>query len=308
MAAILILTALVALILGGSYYAYRIAFFSPADDRDRIPSTSGPQYDPYRQRMKEIYHQLADRPCEFVTITSNDGLKLSGRYYHVRDGAPLDICFHGYRSHPLTDFSGGSELCFQLGHNLLLVDQRSHCKSEGKSICFGIAERWDVLSWVDYAIGRFGGDIQVLLYGVSMGGATVLMASGLPLPKCVKGIVADCPYASAEEIILRVGEKMHYPSKLIRPFLHLGARLYGGFRLGETDAVKAVQNTPVPILIIHGEADGFVPCEMSEKVALANPKMVRRVTIPGADHGISYLVDTPRYSRTVKKFLTEVLS
>lgn len=305
-ALILIIAAVI--LFGGSWYAYRIAFFSPAEGRDRIPSTSGPQYDPYRPRMKEMYENLMARPFEYVTIKSNDGLTLSGRYYHVKDGAPLDICFHGYRSSPLTDFSGGSELSLAMEHNLLLVDQRAHGKSEGKTISFGIKERWDVLSWVDYAIDRFGGEIQIILYGISMGGATVLIASELELPSNVKGIVADCPYARAEDIIVDVGRKMHFPPVFTIPFARLGARIFGGFDLNETDAVRSVQHAKVPILIIHGEADGFVPVEMSEAVQSANPQMVHRITFPVADHGICYLSDTPRYSQAVREFSQEVLA
>lgn len=296
------------IIFGGSYYAYRVAFLAPENLRNQIPSTKAKQYDPYRPRMREMYQAISNRPFETVTITSRDGLKLSARYYHTADGAPLDICCHGYKSHPFTDFSGGSGLCFEMGHNLLLIDQRAHHNSEGKTISFGILERWDVLSWAQYAVGRFGSDVKITLYGISMGGATVLMASELPLPEQVKGIVADCPYAKAEDIILNVGAKMHYPPKLIRPFLHLGARLFGGFRLSQTDAIRAVKQTKVPILIIHGEADGFVPCAMSEPVRAANPNMVRRFTFPGADHGISYLVDPERYSRIVKEFAEEILA
>lgn len=295
-----------AVIFGGGYYAYRIAFFSPAKDRDRIPSTKGPQYDPYREEMKRIYDQLHDRSCEFVTIQSHDGLTLSGRYYHTKDGAPLDIGFHGYRSSCMTDFSGGSELSFQLGHNVLLVDQRSHGKSEGRTITFGILERQDCLGWVQYAVERFGKDTEIILYGISMGGATVLMASELELPENVKGIIADCPYGSPMDIILHVGQKMPIPNWLIRPFVKLGAKVYGGFDVEETDAVEAVKNAKVPILIIHGEADGFVPCEMSN-IAAHNPEMVTRVTFPNADHGISYLVDTPRYKQVVTEFMEKVL-
>lgn len=296
------------ILLGGSYYAYRVAFLAPDNLRNQIPSTKAKQYDPYRPRMREMYQAISNRPFETVTITSRDGLKLSARYYHTADGAPLDICCHGYKSHPFTDFSGGSGLCFEMGHNLLLIDQRAHHNSEGKTISFGILERWDVLSWAQYAVGRFGSDVKITLYGISMGGATVLMASQLPLPQQVKGIVADCPYAKAEDIILNVGKKMHYSPKLIRPFLHLGARLFGGFRLSQTDAIRAAKQAKVPILIIHGEADGFVPCAMSEPVQAANPKMVRRFTFPGADHGISYLVDPERYSRIVKEFAEEILA
>lgn len=299
---------LAAVILGGSYYSYRVAFYSPPELRGKTPSVKAPQYDPYRPRMREIYRALADRPCEKIIIRSHDGLTLSARYYHVSDGAPLDICCHGYKSHPFTDFSGGSQLCFAMGHNVLLIDQRAQHDSQGKCMTFGILERHDVLSWVNYAIRRFGSDVKITLYGVSMGGATVLMASELPLPENVKGIVADCPFAVPADIILDVGRKLHYPPNLIRPFLYIGARLYGGFRLGETNAIQAVKNTKVPIVILHGEDDSYVPCAMSEPVALANPKMVRRYTFPGAEHAISYLVDTPRYSKIVTDFADEILA
>lgn len=292
--------------LGGAYYAYRVAFYSPAKGRDQNKPITGEKYDPYRPEMRRIYRQLQERPCEFVTVLSHDGLTLYGRYYHIKDGAPLDIGFHGYRSPPLRDFSGGSELSFRMEHNLLLVDQRAHGKSEGRTISFGIQERQDVLKWVDYAIERFGSDVQIMLYGVSMGGATVLMASELALPDNVKGIIADCPYAAPIEIILHVGRNMPFPVWLIRPFAILGAKIFGGFDLTETDARKAVRHTQVPILIIHGEADGFVPHEMSDIVE-CNPEMVSRCTIPGAEHGISYLVDPAKYRELVKAFVNRVL-
>lgn len=302
----LIACLLLAVLFGGSYYAYRVAFYSPNKSRDQIPSTSAPQYDPYRDEMKRIFELLRNRPCEYVTITSYDGLTLSGRYYHTADGAPLDIGFHGYRSSPMTDFTGGSELSINLGHNVLLVDQRAHGKSEGRTISFGIRERYDCLSWIQYAIQRFGEDTKILLYGISMGGATVLMASGLELPDNVKGIIADCPYSSAMDIIMDVGKTMPIPNWLIRPFVKLGAKVYGGFDVEETDAAEAVKNVHIPILIIHGEADNFVPCEMSDIVS-ENPQWIQRYTFPNADHGISYLADPARYKRIVTDFMNKVL-
>ena len=295
-------------VLLGSWYTYRIAFYSPVKNRDQVVRPKDPQYDPYREEMRRLFHQLNDRPCEFVSILSHDGLKISGRYYHVKDGAPLDICFHGYRSHPFTDFSGGTELCFQMEHNVLLIDERAHGRSEGRTISFGILERLDLPCWVDYAIRRFGDDVQIFLFGVSMGGATVLMASDLELPENVKAIIADCPYANPLDVILCVGKGTSFPGWLIKPFAILSARIYGGFDLLETDAVRAVKNTKVPILILHGEDDRYVPCSMSESVAQANPEMVRRFTFPGAAHGISYLVDTPRYQKIVKAFIQKVSS
>jgi len=305
---IILILIVLAVIFVGAYYAYRIAFFSPAENREKIPSLDGTAYEPYRDHITEMFDKLISRPYEAVYITSHDGLKLFGRYYHTADGAPLAIGFHGYRSSYLTDFCGGSDLCISQGQNLLLVDQRAHGRSEGKTISFGIQERRDLLSWVHYALDRFGSDTHILLYGVSMGAATVLMASGEDLPCNVKGIVADCPYAVPEDIIVDVGKKMRFPTGFTKPFARLGARIYGGFNLNETDAIRAVKKTNVPILIIHGSDDSFVPAAMSEQVQNANPDMVRRFTFPGAGHAMSYLVDKDRYWTVVQEFLEEILA
>jgi hypothetical protein len=204
------------LVLAAAWGAYYFAFHSPRkgqDDPFNIPS--GDQYMDIRGQMHDMITALNDLPFERVCITSEDGLRLSGRYYHQADGAPLDIGFHGYHSSYLTDFCGGGTMSISQGHNLLLIDQRAHGKSQGKTISFGINERRDALSWIHYAIDRFGSDVRIVLYGVSMGGSTVLMASELDLPENIRGIVADCPYSSPMDIITEVGYQQKYPMKLI---------------------------------------------------------------------------------------------
>ena len=299
---------LAAALLGGSYYAYRVSFYSDPANTTPGPLVLNEQYEPYRPRMRQIRDTLAAIPYETVHSISFDGLKLTGRYYHTADGAPLDICFHGYRSSTLVDFSGGSEMSFAMGHNILMVEQRAHCTSEGHVITFGILESRDLVSWVQYALERFGNDTKILLYGVSMGGATVLMGAGRPLPENVKGIIADCPYAKAVDIIAEVGKGRHFPPALTKILATIGARVFGHFDLHETDAIRAAKHTKVPILILHGDDDRFVPCSMSEAVRDANPEMVTHYLIPTAAHGIAYLVDTPFYQAKVKEFVDRVLT
>ena len=297
----------IALVLGGAYYSYRIAFYSPIKDREKIPEIKGEKYEVHKSAIRDLFRELENKPCEFVTIQSKDGLTLCGRYYHTKDGAPLAIGFHGYRSCWLTDFCGGADIALKMGQNVLLIDQRAHGRSQGRSITFGIKERQDLLCWVEYARNRFGSDVNILLYGVSMGATTVLMASGLGFPENVKGIVADCPYSSPLDIILEVGRQTGYPPKLIRPFVILGAKIFAGFDIHETSAEEAVKHSKIPILIIHGADDLFVPATMSEKIEKANPGMIRRFTFPGADHALSYMVDTPRYRKLVSEFIQSVL-
>ena len=287
---------------------YKMAFFAvpdPNDDVFTIPDND--QYRDNRDFMVSIIKELNDIPYESVTITSHDGLKLFGRYYHVTDGAPVFIEFHGYRSMGIRDFCGGDRIVRSLKHNTLIVDQRAHGRSEGNTITFGIKERRDCLSWIDYVLDRFGADTKIFLIGVSMGAATVLMASELDLPENVVGVIADCPYSSPWAIIKKVGNGMKIPTAPAYPLVKLSARIFGGFDLTESSPVEAVKHAKVPILLIHGEADRFVPCDMSRTIAAACASEITFVTDPGAGHALSYIIDDKKYTDEAIKFINHCL-
>ena len=148
--------------------------------------------------------------------------------------------------------------------------------------------------------------MRILLAGISMGAATVLMTSALDLPPQVRGILADCPFTSPAEIIATVGSAKGFPMKFLFPLVEFDARLLGRFSLRAADAALAVREAKVPILLIHGEADDFVPCDMSRRIAAANPALIEFHTFPGAGHGLSYLVDTERYTSLVRDFCKRI--
>ncbi len=305
----IVIGVLAVLILLGAFITYRMAFFADQKKRDVtrvIPNDE--QYGPYREKMLGFIDELDARPYERVWIIARDGKKLSAKYYHQADGAPLDIGFHGYKSISVRDFCGGGRIGLSMGHNLLLPDQRAHGQSDGHTISFGIKEREDCLAWINYANERFGADTKILLYGVSMGAATVLMATGLPLPANVRCVVADCPYSSPSDIIRKVCIDRKLPPKPLFPLLRLGAVLFGHFRLDDRiTAAEAVKLATVPILIIHGDDDRFVPQKMSEEVRVANPDRVRRILFPKAGHALSYIMHMDAYEKEVKAFLAEHL-
>lgn len=291
------------------YGIYRYGFYSPHRGQDNdhrllIPLKTKEQ----RDHTIELIDSLNARPFEQVYTYSSDGLRLSGKYFHVRDEAPLAILFHGYRGTPTRDFCGGANLCFSMGLNVLLVCERAHGTSEGHTITFGVKERYDVLSWVEYAVSRFGKNVKIVLGGISMGAGTVLMASELDLPKNVKGILADCPFTSPEEIITEFGRSKGFPMKIAYPLTAISARLFGGFSLSASNAAEAVKKAKVPILIIHGEDDTLVPPEMSLRIAEANPTMIERYTFPGAEHGISYVIDPERYADILSGFCKRIFA
>ncbi|MBQ9685120.1 MAG: alpha/beta hydrolase [Oscillospiraceae bacterium] len=302
------------LILGGlflcvCYGIYRFGFYSPNKTQNNDYSVADtPQMNAMRGEILAMIDAVNELPFERVTIQSHDGLTLCARYYHQWEGAPLNICFHGYRGTPARDFSGGTQIMLRQGHNLLMVEQRAQCGSQGHTITFGIEERYDCLDWVHYAIARFGADTKIILVGISMGAATVVMASALPLPKQVVGIIADCPYTSPSAIIRKVSRDMHLPPKPAGAFAAASALIFGHFHLSAANAAEAVKHTKVPILLIHGEEDYFFPCEMSREIHSANPEMITLSTFPGAGHGLSYLLDPERYESLIRDFSQQVLA
>lgn len=261
-------------------------------------------------RMMELAEELVNAPFERVTITSHDGLTLVGRYYrNVPDESRLEILFHGWRSIPARDGCGGAEIARRLGFNQLIVDQRAHGESEGKALTFGIKERYDCLDWVNYAVGRFGSDVKILLGGVSMGAATVLMAAELPLPENVVGITGDCGYASPEAIIRKVCRDMGIPDRLGYPIVNLSARLFCGVSLKDASATESVRRARVPIMLMHGEEDDFVPYPMAlELYEACNAPRKKLLSIPRAGHGLSYFYDNETYCRELGAFKLSCLS
>jgi len=249
--------------------------------------------------------QIRRMPHENIEIKSYDGLTLRGTYYEYAPDATVELLFHGYRGSAERDLCGGIERCFALGRSVIIIDQRAGGKSDGHVITFGIRERYDCLSWIDYATERFGKDRKLVIGGVSMGAATVMMAAGEDLPDNVVCVMADCGYSSAKDILHTVIRQMKLPVKLLYPFIRLGGLLYGGFDIEETSPMEAVQKARVPIVFIHGDTDDFVPYDMSVKLHEACTSQKKMVTITGAGHGLAFPADREGYVEALREFEEE---
>lgn len=288
-----------------SLICFYIAFYVPPKkpaDPEVYSIPEGEIYEPFREQLVAWIKETRALPCQEFTVTSFDGLTLHGKYYEYAPGAPIELMFHGYRGNAERDLGGGVQRCFTLKRNVLIVDQRTSGSSQGHVISFGINESKDCLTWIDFLISHFGPDVKIILTGISMGASTVMIAAGKPLPDNVISILADCGFTSARDIIKKTIREMHLPDDLLYPFVKLGARIFGRFDLEETSSIEAMRNCCKPIIFIHGEADDFVPCEMSHQnyEACTAPKVL--LTVPAAGHGLSYLIDREAYFKTLREF------
>lgn len=296
---------LIAAVLIISYICFRMAFYVPESSKllkEEYPIPEGEIYEPYRDKMVGWMKEVRAMPSEEFTITSFDGLTLRGKFYEYAPGAVIEIMFHGYRGSAERDLCGGVQRCFKLGHSALIVDQRCSGKSQGNVITFGIKESRDCLDWMNFAIDHFGPDCRLMLTGISMGASTVMIAAGAELPKNVIGVLADCGFTSAKAIIKKVIRQLKLSADLAYPFVKLGARLYGHFDLEQHSAVEALKQCKVPVIFFHGEADDYVPCDMSRENYEVCTGRKKLVTVPGAGHGLSIMFDPEGYRAAMREF------
>ncbi len=258
----------------------------------------------YRETLKKY-------TPEKVEMTSYDGLRLTARIYYASEKTDrFVVCMHGYHSGGEGDFSGAVEFFIKNRFNVLIATQRCHGDSEGRRLTFGVKEKYDCRDWCKYLVSRFGGDIKIVLDGVSMGATTVMMASDRKagLPENVKGIIADCGYTSPWEIVCDVAKKAYrLPKFPILYLFRLVVMLDAGFDLKAESAETAVKNTDIPIFFAHGTGDDFVPYEMSLRNSAACSSDHMLFSAEGAGHGLSFIVDNDGYTRECMNFLEKHL-
>ena len=279
---------------------YLYTFYSPKKGQGDDFNLGAPLYEGYRDAVKPMIEGIRKVPYEDVFITSFDKLKLRARLYDQKSDTVAILC-HGYRGTAYRDFSGGATEVLGLGYNVILIDERAHGLSEGHSITFGVRETKDVLKWVEYARERFGKDIKIVLIGISMGGATVLMCAD-KIEGDVK-IIADCPFSAPSIMLKETIKSIKLSVKFFYPILNLSAIIFAHTNMNHGSEYDSVGNTKHPILIIHGDNDQVVPHHISEDLYKKHQDKIQYELFAGANHGMSYLVDKPRYQKLIKDFL-----
>jgi fermentation-respiration switch protein FrsA (DUF1100 family) len=281
----------------------------PGPDMTKRENLEHSHYEPIAGEMLAGMAFIREHRPETLTVTSFDGLKLSATFVPHPGARGTLLLFHGYRSSALVDFAISAPFYWAQGFNLLLPDERSHGASEGRYITFGVRERRDVESWVGVMAARLGPEEPLYLGGLSMGAATVLMASEYDFPANVRGIIADCGFTSPYEIQKSVMRGMHKPLPvgLLLLLMDLYTRVFAGYALREASTLDAVAKTKYPILFIHGTGDSFVPCRMSQEAYDACRSEKKLVLVEGAEHAMSYLKDRPRVQAATEAFFDEHL-
>lgn len=248
---------------------------------------------------------FSESTYEQVNITSDDGLILNG--YFRKAITPTNktvILAHGYSSQGTYMGPYARLYSEDFGYNVLLPDSRGHGKSEGSFIGFGWVDRLDYEKWIDFIIHKIGQNSEIVLHGVSMGGATVLMTSGENLPDNVKAVVSDCAYTSvSDELGYQLKTMVNLPYFPLLSSTSILSKIRAGYFFEEASALKQVRKSNLPTLFIHGSADDFVPFYMVKELYNACKSEKELLVVPDAGHGMAYDTDPDTYRQTVGDFI-----
>lgn len=247
--------------------------------------------------------KLEETEHEQIEITAQDGTMLVGHWFCPEKAKRIIIAMHGWRSTWSQDFGAIAPFWFDNDCAVLFAEQRGQGNSGGEYMGFGLLERYDCLDWINWVNERTEAKLPIYLGGVSMGATTILMTAGFELPENVKGIVADCAFTSPHAIWKHVVENnFHIPyglhSKAAKDICKKRIQMSSD----SYSTVEALSNCKVPVLFIHGTDDNFVPIEMTYENYKACVSEKRLFVVPGAEHGMSYLVDKDGYETAVKQF------
>lgn len=286
-------------------------------------STENPTQTEAEERCKAWFSGLTNVSERTQTVfdqPTGRNLLLHARY--IDNGSAKTVLIHnGYRT-PSDAMLLHAKLYSDLGYNVLLPDTRSHNKSEGAYITFGLYEKDDLNRWLDQELQQRPNQ-QLVVTGVSLGGATTMLSQETPHANVV-AYIEDCGYSSSEQQFLDtlslITQYFKYiplikaydtpakKAKLIHLLNETKTKPILGMDLYQAAPINSVDKSGLPKLFIHGSDDWFIP---PTAMTLLHDKAIgykEKLLVPGAQHGDSLLVNEALYTETVRSFLETVAS
>lgn len=286
---------------------YLVNYALVVDENGNIGSMNGETYNGRQDTEAQVYYDewVQHQQLEEWAIESEYGNQLWAQVYEGSEDSHIYVlAVHGYTVDH-RDIVPAIVPFVEKGWHVVAVDQRGRGNSEGDYLSMGWLEKDDVIQWTK-RICEEDEEAQIVLYGESMGAATIMMAAGEreSLPEQVLAVVEDCGYTSAYDMFKdQLKERFSLPAFPFLPAASAVGQMRLGFTFYDADAKAQLEKATLPILFIHGGADDYVPTSMGETLYEEYEGEKELLIVEGAGHGQSADVDPDTYYETVFSFL-----
>lgn len=286
-----------AISLGVSYYFFHVA--QVREEKSFINHRPKTRANPLYDDEKQFDHLKKE-----TVWMANQGLKQDAWYVPAaRETNKTVIVVHGFNNSK-KDMKAYAWMFHELGYNVLMPDNIAHGKSRGQIIGYGWNDRLNIIKWAQLLVDKNAAS-QITLFGVSMGGAAVMMASGESnLPKQVVNIIEDCGYSSVwEELKYQAKAMYSLPAFPILYEVSSISKVRAGFSYGQASSIEQLKKNKLPILFIHGDKDDFVPTKMVYDNFKASRGAKELYIAKGAQHAKSMESNPETYQKKISTFL-----
>lgn len=243
-----------------------------------------------------------------LSVRTSDGYTLiAAEFTPEQESSKWVLILHGY--------TGWKEEMYQFaywyyeqGFHVLVPDLRCQGESEGDFIGMGWTDHDDCELWINYILAA-APDAQIVLHGQSMGAATALIMTG-PEKSCdqIVALVSDSAYTDAYSMFGdKITEWFGLPAFPFVDSACLMLRLRGGYNLRDASALRAVRESTVPTLFIHGDEDKMIDVQMAYELYEAASCEKRLYIVEGAGHGQPQDKDPVAYYGAISDFLLQYI-
>ncbi len=264
----------------------------------------GPRLSEFCEFREDAYNALKGTPFSWESVTSVDDARLFGRFYKVDGANKTIICVPGYLTSGVQCFASILPFYMANGYNVLVVTNRGQAESGGKHVTFGKKEAEDLKAWVD-KVNELVAEGEIIIHGIDVGAVSALLASKA-LGKEVKGIISDSAYSKPWDVFVYQIKQIYHLSPF--PILHVAeyfAKRFAKVSFRDS-AVKAVAESEIPTLFIHGAKDMFIPYYMTSACYESCASQKQLLIVDGAGHAQGIFKDPDTYKQAVSEFLESI--
>lgn len=253
-------------------------------DFDRSKRGSFGTYAPYMDEILDSIAYLRSLEPKTVSIESG-GVLLKADWYDAGSKFTA-VLLHGFCSSPMNNFAVIGRAFVDRGFNALIVHQRAHNASGGDFIALGIVEQNDLIKWTDWLKANTPTKSAVV-YGISMGGATIAYAADKLDTDLVRAAVIESSYDTPYSQMYKGKGLMAVVWVPLMPFISFFSKLIYGVEI-KSSVLPSLQKTTIPVLFLASENDKRVPLKLFKKTSESCASDSEFIVSRGAPHALAF--------------------